>query len=62
MNVPEPHPSHQMTDWEDTIVCISSTPRFGRLRKCVNCEAEQAQTVAGVGTHDELRRPCTCMA
>ena len=54
----DPHPSHKMTEWENTIVQISSTPRFGRIRECIYCGAEQAETVAGKAMHDELKYPC----
>lgn len=53
-----PHPSHDMTEWESTIVTIIETPRFGMFRKCKNCEAEQAVTAAGEGFHAELKYPC----
>ena len=56
----EPHPSHDMTDWEHTIVMLVSTSRFGKFRMCKNCEAEQAETVAGKAMHDELKYPCSC--
>ncbi len=54
----EPHPSHEMPAWRDTIVTLISTSRFGRIRKCINCEAEEAETVAGKAHHDELEYPC----
>jgi hypothetical protein len=54
----EPHPSHKMTPWESTIITLIDTPRFGRTRKCSECGAEQAETVAGKAMHDELRLPC----
>jgi len=54
----EPHPSHEMTEWESTIVTIISTSRFGKFRKCKNCGAEQAETVAGKAMHEELKNPC----
>lgn len=54
----QPHPSHDMTDWESDIVTLVSTPRFGRIRQCRKCEAEQAETAAGAAHHDELERPC----
>lgn len=57
-SVKQIHPSHDMTEWEETIVTLNSTSRFGQLRKCKKCEAEQAKTVAGEGTHDELYEPC----
>lgn len=56
--LPKLHKSHRMTKWKHTIVQISNTPRFGRFRSCKNCGAEQAVTVAGQGTHEELLRKC----
>lgn len=53
-----PHESHDMTEWESTIVTIISTPRFGSIRECRHCGAEQAKTVAGEAMHDELRLAC----
>jgi len=55
----EIHPSHEMTEFESTIVTIISTPRFGSLRECKHCGAEHAKTVAGEGHHDELFERCT---
>lgn len=52
------HPSHEMTDWESTIVTLISTPRFGKIRRCINCDAEHAKTVAGEACHDELKSKC----
>jgi hypothetical protein len=54
----EPHASHQMGDWYDTIVTIIATSRFGRLRKCEKCDAEQAETAAGRAAHPELNWKC----
>lgn len=54
----KPHPSHKMGEWKSTIVTLTETPRFGKIRKCVNCGAEQAHTVAGDAMHDQLHRPC----
>jgi hypothetical protein len=53
------HPSHKMTKWKSSIVTLIATSRFGRIRKCKRCEAEQAETVAGKAMHPELRKPCT---
>lgn len=53
-----PHPSHDMTQWEDTIVQISNTPRFGDLRTCKQCDGEHARTAAGEAMHDVLALPC----
>lgn len=52
------HPSHKMTKWKDSIVTIISTSRFGIIRKCINCEAEQVITCSDHHTHDELRIKC----
>ena len=54
----EPHASHQMDEWCDTVVTIIATSRFGRLRKCEKCDAEQAETAAGRAAHPELNRKC----
>lgn len=52
------HESHKMSDWENTIITIIDTPRFGRIRKCLLCGAEQAETAAGSALHNELILPC----
>lgn len=54
----KPHESHDMGEWRETIVTITSTSRFGSLRSCKNCDAEHAKTVAGEAMHDELMAPC----
>lgn len=54
----KPHSSHEMGKWERTIVTIISTPRFGKIRKCLGCDAEQAETVAGKAAHPELNEKC----
>lgn len=54
----QPHPSHRLSGWERTIVTLSGTSRHGRVRSCVRCDAEEAETVAGRAIHDELVRPC----
>lgn len=54
-----PHKSHRMTKWEGSIVTIISTPRFGRIRRCKKCLAEQVETAAGKAMHEELKHPCT---
>lgn len=53
------HPTHKMSKWRSTIISTANSDRFGRLRKCVKCGAEQASTVTGTHAHDELRKPCT---
>jgi hypothetical protein len=52
-------PSHEMTEWESAVVTLISTARFGEIRRCKNCEAEHARTVAGEAMHDELYSACT---
>ena len=59
MNQDKIHPSHKMGKWEHTIVTIIATSRFGKIRRCKHCKAEQAETVAGKAMHDELRVECT---
>jgi len=54
----EVHESHKMSKWESTIVKMTSTPRFGQSRFCLNCEAEHLKTVAGESLDDELLKPC----
>jgi len=54
----KPHKSHQMNEWESAIVTIISTARFGSIRECKNCGAEEARTVCGHAAHDEL--DCSC--
>lgn len=50
--------SHKMTEWENTIVTLISTPRFGSIRRCLNCEGEHAKTVCGEDCHDSLLHKC----
>ena len=57
--VPEPHTSHEMTAWDHTIVTLVATARFGRIRHCRKCLAEQAETVCGAQSSPRLSRPCT---
>lgn len=47
-----------MTEWENTIVTLISTPRFGSIRRCLNCEGEHAKTVCGEDCHDSLLHKC----
>ena len=58
MSNKEPHPTHEMSEWESTVVTLISTPRFGSIRQCKNCGAEQAKTVAGQAMQDKLALPC----
>lgn len=53
-----PHPSHDMIEWEGGSVTIFATSRFGEIRYCRRCKAEQARTAAGEAMHEELSRPC----
>lgn len=52
------HESHSMTDWENSIVTVSSTSRFGSIRECKNCGGEHVKTVAGESLSEELIKPC----
>lgn len=54
----EPHPSHVMTEWRGAVVTIIETSRFGSIRECQNCGAEEAKTVCGHAAHDELELSC----
>lgn len=54
----EIHKTHNMTRWRQTIVTLACTPRFGKIRMCRKCEHEQAVTVGGTGTHNELSAKC----
>jgi hypothetical protein len=53
------HKSHKMARWRSTIVTIIATARFGLLRHCTRCKAEQAATVSGDANHPELEVKCT---
>lgn len=57
----KPHETHDMSEWDNTIVTLVETPRFGRIRHCLNCGAEQAETAAGRSAHKELANSCTCI-
>lgn len=52
------HPSHDMTEWESTIVTLQYTSRYGQIRECKNCGAEHATTAAGENIHYELLKLC----
>jgi hypothetical protein len=54
----KPHPSHKMTEWESTVVTLIDTPRFGKLRRCEYCKAEEAESVSGHRAHLGLAEPC----
>lgn len=57
-----PHPSHVMTEWERTIITLVATSRFGSIRECKNCGAEEAKTACGHAAWDELCYPCKNMS
>jgi len=46
----EPHESHDMGEWESTIVACASNDRFGQIRKCKKCKAEEVKA-GGPGSH-----------
>ena len=52
------HKSHKMTKWRSTIVTLIATSRFGKIRECELCGAEEAETSAGRAMHDELKAKC----
>ena len=52
------HPSHDMTEWRETIVVLLSTARFGQIRECKKCEGQQAKTVAGERLNEALKTSC----
>lgn len=54
----EIHPSHTMSEWRSTIISMPNSDRFGQIRVCEACEAEQAKTVTGTFTHKELWSAC----
>ena len=47
-----------MTEWEDTIVTIAVTARFGRARECLACGGEHAVSSTGEGMDPELHKEC----
>ena len=53
-----PHASHIMGPWRSAVVQLASTPRFGVIRNCKNCDAEHAQTAAGEAMQEELYERC----
>lgn len=58
---PKPEFKHDMTPWKSTIVTFSSgNSRFGRIRRCKNCDAEHADGMqpSGGEVHDELATTC----
>lgn len=50
----QPHESHDMTKWRDTIVTLVEIKRFGGIRECKKCCGKHVRTAAGEGIHDEL--------
>jgi hypothetical protein len=58
MHLIEPHHTHDMTPWRDTVVTLIATSRFGQIRECTVCGGEQAKTVAGSATNEELKHAC----
>lgn len=57
----QPHPSHNMTEWRSTIISMASNDRFASIRKCANCEAEEAIPGQSHIRHVELDTPCVVM-
>lgn len=53
-------PSHEMGDWESSIVTILSTSRFGEVRACKHCDAEHAKSVSGEAIDPALTMRCRC--
>lgn len=58
----KPHSSHRMGEWRDTMVAAheGATPRFGKLRGCADCDAEECLG-GGAGfhaAHEELAVVC----
>jgi hypothetical protein len=53
-----PHSSHDMTDWESSVITLFDAPRFGRMRRCKRCRAEHAYSVRGEAMRGELYRAC----
>lgn len=51
-------PSHNMSEWEETIVTLTSTSRFGSIRRCLDCEGEHAKTVCGEVCDESLKNRC----
>jgi hypothetical protein len=54
----KPHPSHEMGPWRSSIVTLVATARFGEIRVCRGCEAEEAKSGSGHAAHEELALPC----
>ena len=52
------HNSHDMTEWRGSIVTLINTSRFGQIRECKKCGAEEVITAAGSAMHDELKFEC----
>lgn len=56
----EPHASHRMGEWEQTIAACASNDRFGRVRLCEVCGGRDVKAGgAGSRYHDPcLAGPC----
>ena len=54
----KPHRTQEMTKWESSIITLIATARFGQIRQCVHCEAEEAKTACGHKAHEELNFLC----
>ena len=52
------HKSHRMSKWRSAIISTEISDRFGEIRNCKHCNAEQAKTVTGTHTHQELYIEC----
>lgn len=55
-----PHGSHRMGSKSSTLVSCASDDRFGTVRACLDCDAEEV-FAGGAGSHyfdDELLAPC----
>jgi len=56
----EPHPTHKMSEWEQTICQLSNNDRFGRARQCLKCDGED-YLCGGAGSRWQsscLSKPC----
>ncbi len=59
----KPNMTHKWGKWESTIISCASDDRFGRLRKCKKCDAEEA-FAGGAGSHmvnDEALEDCEAL-
>jgi len=56
----KPDPTHVFGEWGSTIVSCASSDRFGRVRRCTNCQCIEV-FAGGAGSHyweDEAQQPC----